>query len=185
MWNYNLYKQFRSQHISTYWTIPMIQGYVGHSKINDVELILLTRRRWPMGGTRYNARGIDDAGNAANTVECEQIVLKHSRKDNSKRTLQHSFTQIRGSLPFFWTQDGSKSVKIDRSLDSSLEAFCKHTSSLLLDYDSDSLLMVNLLSQQSAHEELLTTAIRKILDETAPKFKQKEQRIDYDYFDFH
>jgi hypothetical protein len=29
-----------------------------------------------MGGTRYNARGIDDDGNTANTVESEQIVLK-------------------------------------------------------------------------------------------------------------
>lgn len=29
-----------------------------------------------MGGTRYNARGIDDDGNTANFVESEQIAIK-------------------------------------------------------------------------------------------------------------
>jgi len=29
------------------------------------------RRRWLMGGTRYNSRGIDEDGNAANCVETE------------------------------------------------------------------------------------------------------------------
>jgi len=42
----------------------MIQGYVGHSrelfKTIDIEMILIARRRWSMGGTRYNARGIDE-----------------------------------------------------------------------------------------------------------------------------
>ena len=50
----------------------MIQGYVGHSKPTmDIDLVLISRRRWLMGGTRYNARGIDDEGNVANFVECE------------------------------------------------------------------------------------------------------------------
>jgi len=34
-------------------------------------LILIARRRWQMGGTRYNSRGIDEDGNTANCVESE------------------------------------------------------------------------------------------------------------------
>jgi hypothetical protein len=37
----------------------------------EIELLLIGRRRWKMGGTRYNARGVDEEGNAANTVETE------------------------------------------------------------------------------------------------------------------
>ena len=36
--------------------------------------MLVARRRWRMGGTRYHARGLDDDGNAANHTELEQIV---------------------------------------------------------------------------------------------------------------
>ncbi len=58
-----------------HWQIPMIQGYVGHRREafneSDIELLLIVRRRWLMGGTRYNARGIDEKGNCANCVESE------------------------------------------------------------------------------------------------------------------
>lgn len=72
MWNYNLYKQLRLQKIPQYWLLPMIQGYVGHAKPTmEIDLILISRRRWLMGGTRYNARGLDDEGNCGNCVESE------------------------------------------------------------------------------------------------------------------
>ena len=35
--------------------------------------LLISRRRTNMSGTRYNARGIDELGNAANYVETEVI----------------------------------------------------------------------------------------------------------------
>jgi len=37
-------------------------------------MILIARRRWQMGGSRFNARGVDDEGNAANHTGLEQIV---------------------------------------------------------------------------------------------------------------
>jgi hypothetical protein len=36
-----------------------------------MELILIKRRRWKMGGTRLNSRGIDEEGNSSNCVESE------------------------------------------------------------------------------------------------------------------
>lgn len=44
-------------------------------------MLLIARRRWAMGGTRYNARGIDEKGNCANFVETEQLIFKHVTKD--------------------------------------------------------------------------------------------------------
>lgn len=40
-----------------------------------MELVLISRRRHAMAGTRYNARGLDDTGNVANYVESEQIIV--------------------------------------------------------------------------------------------------------------
>jgi hypothetical protein len=75
--------------------IPLIQGYVGHAKPTlDIDLILISRRRWLLGGTRYNSRGIDDDGNTANFVESEQIIVKNkiNREKNQKRTHVYSFS---------------------------------------------------------------------------------------------
>jgi hypothetical protein len=40
----------------------------------QINLVLISRRRFEMAGTRYNARGVDEEGNAANFVETEMIV---------------------------------------------------------------------------------------------------------------
>lgn len=74
----------------------MIQGYVGHQRDSfkgiDLEILLIARRRWQMGGTRYNARGIDEQGNVANCVETEQLVFKHVPKENQNRIYTYSFS---------------------------------------------------------------------------------------------
>ena len=165
----------------------MIQGYVGHSKPTmDIDLILISRRRWLMGGTRYNARGVDDEGNAANFVESEQLVVrtKYNKETDTKKVSTYSFTQLRGSIPFHWTQLDGK-IKMDRSIEASTEVFLKHTDSILNDYESDRFLMINLLARQQAHEENLTVGLRRLLEETTPILSKRGKRIDYDYFDFH
>ena len=189
MWNYNLYKQFRLQHIPNHWQIPLVQGYVGHAEVtNEIDVILISRRRWPMGGTRYNARGIDDDGNTANTVESEQILIKRkfNKDKNQLRVNLFSYSQLRGTVPVFWTQVDGK-VKLQRTVDSSAEIFMKHVDSIFTDYERDSFLMLNLLGQNQTHEELLTQSLRKLIDETAKYLEQRKggKRIDYDYFDFH
>jgi hypothetical protein len=39
-----------------------------------MQLVLISRRRHQMAGTRYLARGLDDEGNVANFVETELIM---------------------------------------------------------------------------------------------------------------
>jgi len=52
------------------WFIGMMQGSIKHFKVflqgKKVDFYLITRRNWKLGGTRYNARGIDNKGHPAN-----------------------------------------------------------------------------------------------------------------------
>ena len=84
------------------WFVPTIQGYVGYfsSEIKNMNLeyILISRRSWKHGGTRYNSRGVGRKGNVANFCETEQIVYYNN--------YCCSHVQIRGSVPTFWKQTG-------------------------------------------------------------------------------
>ena len=61
-----------------------------------------------MAGTRFNARGLDEHGKAANFVETEFLV------DFNKGEVNFAHVQIRGSVPLFWKQKakGGSKVKI-------------------------------------------------------------------------
>jgi phosphatidylinositol 4-phosphatase len=97
------------------WILPIIQGFVQVEQCvieNECfRLALVSRRSRYRAGTRYKRRGIDDEGYVANYVETEQIL--------SLRQHQISFTQIRGSVPLYWSQPGYKyrpPPRIDRGL---------------------------------------------------------------------
>lgn len=80
-------------------------------------MALISRRSVLRSGTRFNARGIDDAGNAANFVETEQVV----QIDESKYL---SYVMVRGSVPIFWEQKGMiEGVELTRSSDQTAKPF--------------------------------------------------------------
>jgi synaptojanin len=83
------------------WTMQLVQGHVEsvESSFAGKELImtLVSRRRFEMAGTRYNARGIDENGNCANFVESELVV------EYPSMSLIFSHVQVRGSVPLFWS----------------------------------------------------------------------------------
>ncbi len=64
-------------------------------------LTLISRRSILRPGLRYLRRGVDDDGHTANSVETEQIFSKASWGSSDKI---YSFTQIRGSIPLFFSQ---------------------------------------------------------------------------------
>lgn len=86
------------------WVLPVMQGFVQVEQcVIDNEcfrLALVSRRSRFRAGTRYKRRGIDEDGQVANYVETEQIL--------SLRQHQIAFTQIRGSVPLFWSQPSMK-----------------------------------------------------------------------------
>jgi len=97
------------------WIVPVIQGFVQVEQCviegEVFTLALVSRRSRCRAGTRYKRRGIDEEGNVANYVETEQIL--------SLRQHQISFTQVRGSVPLFWSQPGYKyrpPPRIDRGM---------------------------------------------------------------------
>ncbi|CDW90862.1 domain and endonuclease exonuclease phosphatase family protein [Stylonychia lemnae] len=183
VWNYNLNKQMRTQHISQYWTIPIIQGFVGQSEINDIELILLSRRRWIGGGSKNHCRGLDEEGNTACSVETEQLIFYKVQKDKTVRFFTTSYVQLRATAPLFWQQLTGK-PNMMRSVESTLEIFTKHVMKVCEDYEVDKFLALNLQSQSQAFEDELTQHYKKIIDETAPTISKQGKKIDYDHFDY-
>lgn len=70
-WNYKALKSLLPEVSESNYFVPFIQGYVGQVKTLKGEFLLISRRSFIMGGTRYNARGIDNNGFVANFVESE------------------------------------------------------------------------------------------------------------------
>ena len=96
-----------------------------------------------MGGTRFNARGVDDDGNCANFVETEMIV------EYPSMSLMFSHVQVRGSLPLFWAQKvKGERVKIGND---AANAFDEHFQDLFSLYSI--VTMLNLLSQTAKPQE--------------------------------
>ena len=115
-------------------------------------LTMISRLSCLRAGTRFNSRGIDDDGNAANFVETETIYVFPSG-------LCFSYAQIRGSVPIFWEQSTGllphqQKIQITRSLEATQPAFDRHFQSLELKYGN--VHVVNLLSRSRAGEVELT-----------------------------
>lgn len=102
-WNKHMLKEILALEEPS-WILPVIQGYCQVEQcVIDGEsyfLALVSRRSRYRAGTRYKRRGVDQDGNVANYVETEQVL--------SLRHHQLGFTQVRGSVPVFWSQPGFK-----------------------------------------------------------------------------
>ncbi|KAJ3294309.1 hypothetical protein HDU79_011182 [Rhizoclosmatium sp. JEL0117] len=92
------------------WISKMICGYAGAVDIpvqaspNDTKIFtvaLISRLSTLRVGTRYIRRGLDLEGNAANSVEMEQVVFNHDYHTDSGIS---SYVQLRGSAPLIWAQ---------------------------------------------------------------------------------
>lgn len=177
MWNRSLCKDFVRAGVSTDWLVPVIQGFVGVVEgvagKKGLKLVLVSRRSAKMAGTRFNSRGLDDEGNAANTVETEQIVIYEN--------ITYSFDQIRGSVPVFWRQKSVFSkIKLTRTPELCFPAFARHFDSLISRYKR--VVIVNLLSDKKEGEVRLTRAYEA---NEAEYEKKTGANIRYCHFDFH
>lgn len=149
-------------------------------------LTLISRLSCKRAGTRFNARGIDDEGNVANSVETETLFCTPSG-------LCFSYTQVRGSVPVFWEQSagllpGQQKIQITRSLDATQPAFDKHFRDLEQKYGVVHVL--NLLSETKPGEVDLTNSYRyhvrhSSLNESAANGNTDRQLIRETEYDFH
>ncbi|TKA27759.1 hypothetical protein B0A50_04860 [Salinomyces thailandicus] len=113
-------------------------------------MTLISRLSCRRAGTRFNARGVDDAGNVANFVETETIFCTD--------TICFSYVQCRGSVPMFWEQasglPGQQKITITRSAQATQPAFDKHFEALEKGYGD--IFVVNLLSDEKTQEVAIT-----------------------------
>ncbi|KIJ70155.1 hypothetical protein HYDPIDRAFT_35582 [Hydnomerulius pinastri MD-312] len=162
-----------------------IQGYVGVSTMAlpappvsgspvIATLSLISRLGWKRAGTRFNTRGVDDDGNTANFVETETILS----------TDQHSmsYTQVRGSVPLFWEQQGIQTfgqrIQITRP-QASQPAFERHFAHLMEEYGATH--AINLLGTKE-NEAILTAAYGKHLYQASSIWGDQ---LSITHYDFH
>lgn len=157
------------------WVLPIIQGFVQVEQCvierECFTLALVSRRSRFRAGTRYKRRGVDEEGNCANYVETEQIL--------SLRQHQISFTQVRGSVPLYWSQPGYKyrpPPRIDRNELDTQKAFELHFHKELELYQSACI--VNLI-EQSGKEKIIGDAYANHV------VKFDSEKLIYVSFDFH
>ncbi|RCI04211.1 inositol polyphosphate 5-phosphatase [Rhizopus stolonifer] len=136
-----------------------IRGYVGVETIRldheKYELSVISKLSCQRAGTRFNSRGIDDNGHVANFVETETILYSDR--------ICYSYTQIRGSVPVFWEQQGMQlvqhKIQISRGPGATVPAVKRHFDELVHRYTQ--VCNVNLLSQKEgtvSGESLLSNA---------------------------
>lgn len=159
--------------------VPFIQGYVGIAEEGDLRMILISRRSYLMGGTRYNNRGVDNSGHVANYVETEQLVF---HKNSIYR-----FFQIRGSLPFYWEQVKgllNPTVEIHQRQDINQEVMGKHISLVTDKGRFKKLVFFNLLSRSKSNEETLSNYLIHLL-ESLGRTDTFKGKVLYEHVDFH
>uniref|UniRef100_A0A1A9UEQ5 SAC domain-containing protein n=1 Tax=Glossina austeni TaxID=7395 RepID=A0A1A9UEQ5_GLOAU len=173
-WNMHMIKDIMQLNDKT-WILPIIQGFVQVEPCvigNECfTLALVSRRSRHRAGTRYKRRGVDEKGNCANYVETEQIL--------SFRHHQLSFTQVRGSVPIYWSQPGYKyrpPPRLDKGEQETQEAFELHFIKELETYDG--VCIVNLV-EHGGKEKVIGDAYAKHV------LRYDSDRLIYVTFDFH
>lgn len=179
-WNAHLLQPLMAINASEFIT-PMISGMVKilpslTASDEEFTLVFISRRNCRRVGTRFNVRGLDSHGNAANFAETEQILLHH--KDGRDNGLS-SFVQIRGSIPLYWSQyvdmRYTPRVKLGGSEEGSRAAFARHMEQLAL-YGTT--LCVNLIDKKGQQKKLGDAFQAAVEGYNKPNVK-------YVWFDFH
>ncbi|KAJ3220303.1 Phosphatidylinositide phosphatase SAC1 [Clydaea vesicula] len=182
-WNKNL--QIKLIDITTHnkdqdmsnFILPVICGFVSIKQIilnnKRFTFSIVTRRSRFRAGTRFNVRGIDDAGNVANFVETEQLV--YFPEKNQKV----SYLQTRGSMPLYWRQIPNirytPRLEIDLNPNSAT-SFRKHFAEQITHYGNQ--IVVNLINKKGYEMGLGDEFQKHILT-------MNDARVKYIHFDFH
>ncbi|KAK6461005.1 inositol-1,4,5-triphosphate 5-phosphatase [Scheffersomyces coipomensis] len=158
--------------------VSVIRGFAKTIQLNSYHdsITLVSKQSWKRAGTRYNARGIDDDGNVANSVETEFIYFQPSRASI------FTFIQIRGSVPTFWEQDTNlinPKITLTRSLEATQPIYNKHFQDIFNKYGDYHI--VNLLSKTKPNEISVSKRYKQLYN-NAPDHSDTDI---YTEFDFH
>jgi hypothetical protein len=145
-------------------------------------ITLISRRSIKRFGLRYLRRGLDDEGHAANTVETEQIL---SDLTWATTTSTYSFTQIRGSIPLYFSQSpySFKPVPvINHSFETNHAAFKRHFTELVDRYGG---VQIALLVDKHGVEAKIGEEFEKHATLLNEENGINGQKPGFEWFDFH
>ncbi|KAK2821855.1 hypothetical protein FQN49_007605, partial [Arthroderma sp. PD_2] len=145
-------------------------------------LTLISRRSIMRSGLRYLRRGVDDDGNAANSVETEQILSSPSWSVTDK---VYSLLQLRGSIPLYFSQSPYyfKPVPVmHHSAQTNQASFTKHFHDVQKRYGK--VHAVCLVDKHGVEVNIAETYGRYL--EAFNKAETcEEKKVEYQWFDFH
>ena len=145
-------------------------------------LTLISRRSVMRPGLRYLRRGVDDQGHTANTVETEQILSKASWPESEK---VYSFTQIRGSVPCYFSQSpyAFKPVPVlQHSPEVNYRAFKRHFTEVVQRYGA---VQVSLLVDKTGGEATIGEKYEKQTQQLNEDGGINGTLLGFEWFDFH
>ncbi|MCJ1247170.1 hypothetical protein MMC30_004382 [Trapelia coarctata] len=151
-------------------------------KTRDFLITLISRRSVLRPGLRYLRRGVDHDGNTANTVETEQILSDPSWTASGN---VHSFTQIRGSIPLYFSQSpySFKPVPVlQHSYETNHAAFKRHFTSLVDRYGG---IQIALLVDKQGGEAKIGEEYEKHTAELNKENGINGTKLGFEWFDFH
>ncbi|KAG2183821.1 hypothetical protein INT44_008832 [Umbelopsis vinacea] len=177
-WNEHMLQPLLTKNLDD-WIVPVMQGAVQIEGCEmegfDFTFILISRRSRERAGMRYQRRGINEAGDVANFVETEEIVL--FGRDDETHTA--SFVQTRGSIPLYWSQSPYSLHPIpvlDRPEAENEKAIELHFDKQKRVYGRQ--IIVN-LAELAGRESIVGAEYRRLVE------KMADPNIKYVEFDFH
>uniref|UniRef100_A0A183SLI0 SAC domain-containing protein n=1 Tax=Schistocephalus solidus TaxID=70667 RepID=A0A183SLI0_SCHSO len=156
------------------WFVRLVHGFLKQAVFAccgmPITITLLARRSRFFAGTRFLKRGVNLTGDVANEVETEQIVADLSNSTLA-RARASSFTQLRGSVPLFWSQETTKLVvgkpplEINVRLRPYCTAFGLHFANLIERFGAP-IIVLNLMKQKEKRrfEQQLTEGYCRGID---------------------
>ena len=151
----------------------------------DFLLTLISRRSVKRAGLRYLRRGTDDEGCTANTVETEQILSAPTWNASSDKI--YSFTQLRGSIPLFFSQSPyslKPQVTTWGSFETNQKAFKRHFSDLTERYSEVyAASLIDKHGNEAKIGELYEQHAKELNEHDGIDSKGKQ--LGFEWFDFH
>ncbi|KAL9228488.1 hypothetical protein vseg_004065 [Gypsophila vaccaria] len=182
VWNRYLTHHVRNHLKSTLWTVALVHGFFKQVELSaggkNFLLTLIARRSSQFAGTRYQRRGVNEEGHAANDVEVEQIVSQKRLGDEPYNV--SSVVQNRGSIPLPWSQKPSfwniKPEIIFAEINRRYEATHLHFQKMHLRY-GERIILLNLLKSRGKNrrELLLGNEFQKAIDSINMNLEEENQ----------
>ncbi|POS83532.1 hypothetical protein EPUL_004133 [Erysiphe pulchra] len=151
----------------------------------DFLITLISRRSVRRAGLRYLRRGVDENGYTANFVETEQI-LSDPNWMPSRRIF--SFTQIRGSIPVFWSQSPNSfkpTPRLQHGEETNRRAYQAHIKNLTSTYGD---IQAICLVEKNGSEAIVGIEYEKLAKSLNEENHQKTNNnlaVGFEWWDFH